>query len=590
MAQDLSINIVAIDKTTAAFRSVSSGLGSISSSAGALTSKISAVTAALSALGGVAAARSVVNIADSLDQLSARSGIAVETLSSLANTAKFAGISQDDLAGALVRLNKAIAEAASGSKEQVAAFNNLGVSFRNADGSVRPVVEVLGDVANAFSGAETNAIKTQYAMALFGKSGADLIEFLDKGQIGIQEISSTIDEQFAKSAATFNDNLDMMGIRVQGFLGNRLGPLLEWVNGQFDKIAQADKNSKAWMGAAGGGRGFVNPDRVSPSQAKTSFKPLTTGPSDSEKAALKLLEDTRKEYEKISDEINKLIYGEDELLLIQFQRTNNDATAVQQYKELVAERRRLINLDKDQKEQSENQEKLDNLATEAAKKKAQKLKDLWEETRTPLEKYNEAVEDIYQSLIKGDVDLDTYYRKLDLLGKGISDFGEKGKESTDELIDAMRGWGNEFTGIMTDAVMTGKLQFKDLANSVIRDLIRMQIQSAITTPLVNMGKDLLGIQTAGARAMGGPVTTGQSYLVGENGPEIFTPSGSGSITANNQIASGGVTVNQVINVTTGVQQTVRAEIMTLMPQIAGAAKAAVADAKMRGGGYAAAMR
>lgn len=590
MAQDLSINIVAIDKTTAAFRSVSSGLGSISSSAGALTSKISAVTAALSALGGVAAARSVVSVADSLDQLSARSGIAVETLSSLANTAKFAGISQDDLAGALVRLNKAIAEAASGSKEQVAAFNNLGVSFRNADGSVRPVVEVLGDVANAFSGAETNAIKTQYAMALFGKSGADLIEFLDKGQIGIQEISSTIDEQFAKSAATFNDNLDMMGIRVQGFLGNRLGPLLEWVNGQFDKIAQADKNSKAWMGAAGGGRGFVNPDRVSPSQAKTSFKPLTTGPSDSEKAALKLLEDTRKEYEKISDEINKLIYGEDELLLIQFQRTNNDATAVQQYKDLVAERRRLLNLDKDQKEQSENQEKFDNLATEAAKKKAQKLKDLWEETRTPLEKYNEAVEDIYQSLIKGDVDLDTYYRKLDLLGKGISDFGEKGKETTDELIDAMRGWGNEFTGIMTDAVMTGKLQFKDLANSVIRDLIRMQIQSAITTPLVNMGKDLLGIQTAGARAMGGPVTTGQSYLVGENGPEIFTPSGSGSITANNQIASGGVTVNQVINVTTGVQQTVRAEIMTLMPQIAGAAKAAVADAKMRGGGYAAAMR
>jgi hypothetical protein len=30
--------------------------------------------------------------------------------------------------------------------------------------------------------------------------------------------------------------------------------------------------------------------------------------------------------------------------------------------------------------------------------------------------------------------------------------------------------------------------------------------------------------------------------------------------------------------------------MTLMPQIAGAAKAAVADAKMRGGSYAAAMR
>jgi hypothetical protein len=49
--------------------------------------------------------------------------------------------------------------------------------------------------------------------------------------------------------------------------------------------------------------------------------------------------------------------------------------------------------------------------------------------------------------------------------------------------------------------------------------------------------------------------------------------------------SGGVVVNQTINVTTGVQQTVRAEIATLMPQIANAAKGAVADARQRGGGY-----
>jgi hypothetical protein len=40
-----------------------------------------------------------------------------------------------------------------------------------------------------------------------------------------------------------------------------------------------------------------------------------------------------------------------------------------------------------------------------------------------------------------------------------------------------------------------------------------------------------------------------------------------------------------INVTTGVQQTVRAEIKSLMPQIADNAKAAVLDAKRRGGSY-----
>lgn len=49
----------------------------------------------------------------------------------------------------------------------------------------------------------------------------------------------------------------------------------------------------------------------------------------------------------------------------------------------------------------------------------------------------------------------------------------------------------------------------------------------------------------GERAMGGPVTTGKTYLVGERGPELFTPSGSGTIIPNNKLgtASGGTTIN-----------------------------------------------
>jgi uncharacterized phage protein gp47/JayE len=80
----------------------------------------------------------------------------------------------------------------------------------------------------------------------------------------------------------------------------------------------------------------------------------------------------------------------------------------------------------------------------------------------------------------------------------------------------------------------------------------------------------------------------RTYLVGENGPEMFVPRTAGTIVPNTSI--GGPTVNQTINVTTGVQQTVRAEILSLMPQISNAAKAAVADAKLRGGSYSAALR
>jgi hypothetical protein len=46
-----------------------------------------------------------------------------------------------------------------------------------------------------------------------------------------------------------------------------------------------------------------------------------------------------------------------------------------------------------------------------------------------------------------------------------------------------------------------------------------------------------------------------------------------------------VIVQQTINVTTGIQQTVRAEIANMLPAITEAAKAAVADSRMRGGAY-----
>jgi phage-related minor tail protein len=95
----------------------------------------------------------------------------------------------------------------------------------------------------------------------------------------------------------------------------------------------------------------------------------------------------------------------------------------------------------------------------------------------------------------------------------------------------------------------------------------------------------MGGSVRGTAAIGGSVQAGSPYLVGERGQEIFVPNQSGSIVPNNKLGGGGVVLNQTINVTTGVSQTVRAEIANLMPQIANATKGAVADARMRGGSY-----
>jgi hypothetical protein len=98
---------------------------------------------------------------------------------------------------------------------------------------------------------------------------------------------------------------------------------------------------------------------------------------------------------------------------------------------------------------------------------------------------------------------------------------------------------------------------------------------------------LIAGQEMPARALGGPVYAGKSVLVGERGPEIFTPGASGQITSNDKLNNlGGQTVNvtPVFQISTGVSDTVRAEVMRLAPYIVNQSVAAVKSA-MRAGQF-----
>lgn len=581
MAQDLKIDIVATDKTGAAFRSVQSGMSGIQTSASSLFTKISAVSAALAAVGVGSALRGLIDAGDKLDELSKRTSIAVETLSALTNNAKLAGVSQEELGSGIIKLSRSIAEAVSGAGEQRQAFDNLGVAIRDANGKIRPTVDILADVAAGFQDAEDGAIKTQYAVALFGKSGANFIEFLNTGREGVQALGASISTEFADQSATFMDNLDRIGQRIQSTISEKAAPFLAFMNRQIEEAIRLDK-----MTRVGAGRGVVNPEFVVPE--RTKVKPLT--PLSKEKA--KEEKDNAKEiasaYEQIADEIFKLVNGERELAIFQFARKGATVEEIAAYTERLDKLAQLKDAQKTTEEEAKQYADQDKLNRQARNDLLDKAKQLYDETRTPLEKLNIAEAELLRLLELGVIDFDVYSRAVIQANEALDKMAEDGKDNFADLEAAIRGWGNEFTNIMANAVMTGKLSFKDLANSVISDLLRMSIQAQITKPLMNLGMDFLGIKVSGARAMGGPVTSNQPYLVGENGPEIFMPNNSGTIIPNGQ--GGSVVVQQTINVTTGVQQTVRAEVMNMLPQIANAAKSAVAEAKLRGGSFAAAMR
>jgi phage-related minor tail protein len=105
-------------------------------------------------------------------------------------------------------------------------------------------------------------------------------------------------------------------------------------------------------------------------------------------------------------------------------------------------------------------------------------------------------------------------------------------------------------------VQTGKLSFKDLANSMIAEFARIQAKKMLSGlfgsggffgSLFGGGNGSAGAAVMGlpAYANGGNPPVGKASIVGERGPELFVPKSAGTIIPNHQLAMGGG--NQVVN-------------------------------------------
>jgi len=98
-----------------------------------------------------------------------------------------------------------------------------------------------------------------------------------------------------------------------------------------------------------------------------------------------------------------------------------------------------------------------------------------------------------------------------------------------------------------DAVM-GTRSLGEAARAVVNDLasslLRLGINTLLSRSFGGIFSNLPGL------ANGGRASAGRSYLVGERGPEIFTPKSSGTVIPNNQIggAGGGIVNNINVNV------------------------------------------
>ena len=180
---------------------------------------------------------------DQLAKTSERLGFTVEELQKFEYVADIAGVSSENFTKGMKKLSEASVEAAGGSKTQVEAFKALGISVKNADGSIKSSQELLFALSDRFAETgkrELSASQKIYAaQKLLGKSGVDMITVLNQGSAAIKtqmdELVSLgiIDEEQAKQSAEYRDEvgklkraIDNLSISVASDL---FGPMTESV-------------------------------------------------------------------------------------------------------------------------------------------------------------------------------------------------------------------------------------------------------------------------------------------------------------------------------------------------------------------------
>lgn len=657
-----------MDKLNGAADAVGKGFGVAKAAVGAFVA-LEAVQAVVSF------ARETINAADRLDEMAERTGLAVDVLSELDYAAKMNGRSLEDVQAALNRVAVKATDAATGNKTAALAFDALGVSVKNTDGSMRSSLEITQDIGAAFRGIQDPTLKAALAVEMFGKSGPALVPLIEKmedARAEARDLGAVVGPEFAASAAEFNDNMDRMAFMARGFAGailedvlpamsqmfneyragvkafgsfgsalynlgtqnpfktnaehaeyyyNRIGELEKEI-GKLDAAgtAYATRNAANLREEldtvrrlsqyydditntkrAGAGRGFINPENVKPDtpDAASILARIEAEKRSQElaKEGQRIEEQRRSMLQSLNDEVDKLVQGEDALFIAKLRRLGATDQEIAQAETLLRQRAHQRDLDAQLddaiKEQTKNVEE----AARSKEKLAEAGRRVFEETRTPVEQLNAELTRLNDLLQRGAIDWDTYERATNKAQDAFEATKDVGKNSMEELKQAVEGWGRQATDAFVEFAFTGKSSFKDMVNSILQDIARMLIQQKVMQPLMNSIMAAFPFANGGvmtdsgplplkAYASGGIANSPQLALFGEGRmPEAYVPLPDGRTIPVTMTGDAGGSTNVVVNVNVESGQTQVSDqgAGNLGRLIAGAVKAELINQKRPGG-------
>ena len=127
--------------------------------------------------------------ADEILTQSAVTGLSTEALQEYQYAAELVDVSLDTLTSSQTKMIRSMDAARRGSKEQAEAFDKLGISVQNADGTLRDAQDVFGDAIDALGAISNETERDAIAMTIFGRSARDLNPLIKAGSDGLRELA-----------------------------------------------------------------------------------------------------------------------------------------------------------------------------------------------------------------------------------------------------------------------------------------------------------------------------------------------------------------------------------------------------------------
>lgn len=208
--------------------------------------------------------KAAIDFGDKLNDMSERWGVTTEALSGMAYAAQLSDTSLEGLAAGFRKLSKSMDDADDPTTNAASLFEQMGIKLEDATGKAKTADVVMEELAEQFKDMPNGMDKARLAMELFGKSGVELIPYLNQGADGIRKMKEEAEgfglnwtEEASKQAADFNDNLDRLKMAGQGLFTMIAQYLLPTLGDVAAALVQSAKEGGVLRGVFDAIRGVV---------------------------------------------------------------------------------------------------------------------------------------------------------------------------------------------------------------------------------------------------------------------------------------------------------------------------------------------